>query len=186
MKGRIRLAGDRLRNRNIRNINLFKLTNDRTYQKILQINKTEISGWSWSFPTLYIWISFNDFAIACRFVSRQLIADVELLMKTCVLRLHAVCHTAQPVRTKVRYNSAKSQQVTSSTTAIVKNEERKFAKKVCDSFVEFMVRKHQEELKRLSTLIREEAIQRHNSYLRVIFFDFRFCNFLAPPKTSQN
>ncbi|KAK6108659.1 hypothetical protein QQG55_32880 [Brugia pahangi] len=87
-------------------------------------------------------------------------------MKAYVLRLYAVYHTTQSVRTKVRYNRAKNQQMTSSTTVIVRNDERKFA--VCDSFVEFMVRKHQEELQRLSALIREEAIQRHNSYLQTL------------------
>ncbi|EFO25110.2 hypothetical protein LOAG_03377 [Loa loa] len=87
-------------------------------------------------------------------------------MKTCVLRLYAVCHTIQPVRTKVRHNSAKSQQATSSTTVVEKISGRKFS--VCDSFVEFMVQKHQEELQRLSMLIREETTQRHNSYLRTL------------------
>ncbi|CAG9535659.1 unnamed protein product [Cercopithifilaria johnstoni] len=84
-------------------------------------------------------------------------------MKTCVLRLYGVCLTSQSVRTKVR---AKSQRVTSSATVVVKNDGRKFA--VCDSFVEFMIRKHQEELQRLSMLIREEAIQRYNSYLQTL------------------
>ncbi|OZC07957.1 hypothetical protein X798_05064 [Onchocerca flexuosa] len=86
-------------------------------------------------------------------------------MKKCILRLCVVCNTTQPVRAKVRYNSAKSQQpATSSTSVMMKNDEKKFA--VCDSFVEFMIRKHQEELQRLSALIREEAIQRYNSYMQ--------------------
>ncbi|VDO40739.1 unnamed protein product [Onchocerca flexuosa] len=88
-------------------------------------------------------------------------------MKKCILRLCVVCNTTQPVRAKVRYNSAKSQQpATSSTSVMMKNDEKKFA--VCDSFVEFMIRKHQEELQRLSALIREEAIQRYNSYMQTV------------------
>ncbi|VDK72415.1 unnamed protein product [Litomosoides sigmodontis] len=90
-------------------------------------------------------------------------------MKTRVLRLHGAFLITQPVRTKVRYNSAKSQQASSSATVKVKNNARKFA--VCDGFVEFMVRKHQEELQRLSMLIREEAMQRHSSYLQT--FQYR-------------
>lgn len=97
-------------------------------------------------------------------------------MKTCVLRLHGVCLITQPVRTKVRYNSA-NQQATSSATVEVKNNVRKFA--VCDGFVEFMVRKHQEELQRLSMLIREEAVERHSSYLQVCLIGFNY--FLAYP-----
>uniref|UniRef100_A0A0R3RTJ5 PAP-associated domain-containing protein n=1 Tax=Elaeophora elaphi TaxID=1147741 RepID=A0A0R3RTJ5_9BILA len=87
-------------------------------------------------------------------------------MKTNLLRLHGVCLTTPLVRTKVRHNSAKRQEATSSATIVVKNDRKKFA--VCDSFVEFMVRKHQEELQRLSTFLREEAIQQYNSYLQTL------------------
>lgn len=92
-------------------------------------------------------------------------------MKTYVLRVCGASLTIQPIRTKIRHNSAETQQATSSATVIVKNDRKKFT--VCDNFVEFMVRKHQEELQRLSTLIREEAIQRYNSYLQVLVLFFQ-------------
>uniref|UniRef100_A0A915Q3F2 Polymerase nucleotidyl transferase domain-containing protein n=1 Tax=Setaria digitata TaxID=48799 RepID=A0A915Q3F2_9BILA len=86
-------------------------------------------------------------------------------MKASALKFPSVCSTTQPVRAKVRYSNAKSQQA-SSTTVVIKNNEKKFA--VCDSFVEFMVNKHQEELQRLSALVRQEAIKRHSSYMQTL------------------
>ncbi|VDN06114.1 unnamed protein product [Thelazia callipaeda] len=75
-------------------------------------------------------------------------------------------------RTKSRHTSAQRQQATSSTDVSGEQHISKF--RICDSFVEYMISKHQQRLRQLSAHIRREAAERQNDYGRT----FRYRDFI--------